>query len=66
MGCINRDKNAVYNIEKIFNHYINYKNGKEEHQRPLVYIRDYTLNKRDEQLNLVQIEVKSSHALIKV
>ena len=39
MGCINRDENAVNNMIKIVNHYLNKK------ERLLKYRRDYDLEK---------------------
>jgi hypothetical protein len=41
IGCINRDENAVNNMIKIVNHYLDKK------ERPLKYRRDYDLEKGD-------------------
>ena len=38
IGCINRDLNAVYNLEILYNHYIKFLQGVEKEERPLVYI----------------------------
>jgi len=43
MGCINRDKNACYNIEKLYKHYMRYKAGHEKDSRPLVFQRSYKI-----------------------
>ena len=39
LGCINRDRNAVYNIEKIFNHYLDYCRGENKTPRPKIFCR---------------------------
>ena len=39
LGCINRDCNAVYNMEKLFLHYLKYKNKEEENERPEIFNR---------------------------
>jgi hypothetical protein len=39
LGCINRDKNAVYNMEDIYNHYLRYLQGNEENPRPIEFCR---------------------------
>jgi len=35
IGCINRDKNAVYNMEKIVNYYLLYKKRPERYCRTI-------------------------------
>jgi hypothetical protein len=39
-GCINRDRNAVNNMEKIYKHYIRYISQEEETIRPEVFMRE--------------------------
>lgn len=50
LGCINRDLNAVYNDEILFNHYIRFLQGLEKDERPLVYSRSYKLTDDDKQV----------------
>jgi len=40
LGCINRDKNACYNMEIIYNHYLEYCRGNVQNPRPEIYCRD--------------------------
>jgi hypothetical protein len=52
IGCINRDKNAVYNMEKIVNYYLLYK------KRPERYCRTIKgINPSDQDTNKVQGQV---------
>jgi hypothetical protein len=43
VGCINRDKNAVYNMEKIYNHYLEYCKGNITTKRPEIFCREIKL-----------------------
>jgi len=54
IGCINRDENAVNNMIKIVNHYLDKK------ERPLKYRRDYDLEKGEIKKELKQKVVTSS------
>ncbi len=47
IGCINRDKNACNNIEKLYKHYLLYKQGLKNDPRPLVFQRSYKLKEED-------------------
>ena len=47
---INRDRNACYNLEIIYNHYIRYLEGKEEFSRPEIFRRSYKLTDSDFQI----------------
>jgi len=47
IGCINRDKNACNNIEKLYKHYMLYKAGLQIDSRPLVFQRSYKLKEED-------------------
>ena len=52
IGCINRDKNAVYNMEKIVNYYLLYK------KRPERYCRTIKgINPLEQDANKVQGQV---------
>lgn len=53
IGCINRDENAVNNMIKIVNHYLDKK------ERPLKYRRDYDLEKGEIKKELKQKVITS-------
>ena len=50
IGCINRDKNAVYNMEKIVNYYLLYKKRPERYHRTIKGIIPFV----DQDTNKVQ------------